>query len=542
MKSPAKKDRESGPSKKGLGAQPERREEFVTPSGIPVRRVYEADGLPPPGSHPFTRGIHPTMYRSRFWTMRQYAGFSSPEATNERFRMLLEEGQTGLSVAFDLPSQIGFDSDHARAHGEVGRVGVPISTLDDLDALLDGIPLDRISISMTINTTAIVLLALLVGVGRRRGIAASSLRGTVQNDILKEYVARGTYLFPVKPSLRLTVDIFEHCLSEMPRFHPISISGYHMREAGATAVEEVAFTLAHGIAYVEAAKERGLDLDRLGEKISFFFGAHNHLFEEVTKFRAARKMWATIMRDRFGVKSEKGCSLRFHTQTAGSTLTATQWEVNTIRVTIQALAAILGGTQSLHTNARDEALGLPTEESATLALRIQQVLAHESGVADTVDPLGGNPLVETLTSEIEKRALSLIGEIDRLGGPVAAVEQGFQASRIEESAYRHQKEVESAERSVVGVNIHETEESASPPAFRVDPAIEKGRRRALADHRKRRDAGRVEDAREAIRTVATGSENLVAPIVQAVEVGVTLGEICETLREVFGEESTQKIG
>ncbi|MCZ6690048.1 MAG: methylmalonyl-CoA mutase family protein [Planctomycetota bacterium] len=538
MRSSAREDWERGLLAKALETHPERRDEFTTSSGVTVERVYDAPGLPLPGVFPFTRGIQPSMYRSRFWTMRQYAGFGSPEATNERFRMLLEEGQTALSIAFDLPTQIGYDSDHALAHGEVGKVGVPINTLDDMDRLLEGIALDRISISMTINTTAILLLALLIATARRRGVDPSTLRGTVQNDILKEYVARGTYLFPPQPSIRLTVDIFEHCLAEMPRFHPISISGYHIREAGATAVEEVALTLSHGIAYMEAARDRRLDLSRLGEKISFFFSAHNHLFEEVAKFRAARRLWASIMRERFGCRSEKGCALRFHTQTAGSTLTATQWELNTIRVTIQALAAILGGTQSLHTNSRDEALGLPTEESATLALRIQQVLAHESGVADSVDPIGGAPMLEALTAETERKVLELLAEIDQKGGAVTALGEGFQRHRIEESAYRYQMGIESGDRSVVGVNIHETNESASPPAFRVDPEIEKARSMSLAEHRRRRDSSKVDAALQSVRQGAEGKDNLVPILVEAIEVGVTLGEICGVLREVFGEEPT----
>ena len=539
MRSRARKEWEEGPLKRALGRHPERRERFLTSSGIEVDRVREGKGLPFPGVFPFTRGIQPTMYRSRFWTMRQYAGFTSPKATNERFRMLLREGQTGLSVAFDLPTQIGYDSDDPLAAGEVGRVGVPVGTLEDMDDLLQGIPLDRISISMTINATASVLVAFLIAAARRRGVAPSALRGTVQNDILKEYVARGTYLFPPGPSMRLTVDLLEHCLGEMPLFHPISVSGYHIREAGATAVEEVAFTLAHGVAYFEAARQRGIDLERLGERVSFFFGSHNNLLEEVAKFRAARKVWATILRERFNVESEKGCALRFHTQTAGSTLTANQWEVNTVRVTLQALAAILGGTQSLHTNARDEALGLPTEESATLALRIQQVLAHESGVADSADPLGGAPLVEHLTEEVEGRVRDLVGEIDRRGGAVAALDEGFVRRRIEDSAFSYQREIESGDRPVVGVNCHQVPEEISPPPFRSDPEVEKERVRRLARHRARREPKGVTSALGEIRRGAEGKENLLPLLVEAVEAGVTLGEICKVLREVFGEESTR---
>ena len=542
MTSKARKKWEEGPLRTALRAHPERREDFRTSSGIEVIRVSDVKDLPLPGTYPFTRGIQPTMYRGRLWTMRQYAGFGSPEATNERFRALLREGQAGLSVAFDLPTQIGYDSDHPLAAGEVGRVGVPVGTLDDMDSLLQGIPLDRISISMTINTTAMVLLALLIATAKRRGVDPIALRGTVQNDILKEYVARGTYLFPPEPSLRLGVDIFEHCLAELPHFHPISVSGYHIREAGATAVEEVAFTIAHGIAYLEAARERGLDLDGLGRKISFFFAAHNNLFEEVAKFRAARRIWAEIARNRLGIQSDEGCALRFHTQTAGSTLTASQWENNTIRVTIQALAAILGGTQSLHTNARDEALGLPTVQSATLALRIQQLLAHESGAADTVDPLGGAPFVEGLTMEIEKKVLALIEEIDRRGGAVAALRTGFQQQRIEESAYRFQKEIESGERSLVGVNVCRTEDDVSPSPFQVDGSIEEDRARRLKEHRSRRKSTEVDGAMRRIRKAAMGTENLVPSMVGAVEAGVTLGEICDLLRDVFGEESTRGMG
>ncbi len=511
----------------------ERREVFETSSGIPLDPLYVTDDdAAGPGEFPFTRGIHPTMYRSRLWTMRQYAGYSSPAETNERFRFLLGRGQTGLSVAFDLPTQIGYDSDSPEARGEVGRVGVPISTLDDLDALLDGIPLEAVSISMTINSTAAVLLAFLVALAKRRGIDPKSLRGTVQNDILKEFIARGTQRFPVAPSVRLAVDTIEYATAHLPNFYPISVSGYHIREAGATAVEEVAFTLADGIAYLEAARERGLDLTQVGRRMSFFFNAHNHFFEEIAKFRAARRLWATICRERFAITDDAACQLRFHTQTGGSTLTAQEPANNVVRVAVQALAAVLGGTQSLHTNSSDEALSLPSEDAAQVALRSQQILARESGVTDVVDPLGGSPFIESLTDAVEAGARALIAEIDERGGTVAAIEGGFIRRRIEASAYRAQVAIDSGDATPVGVSA-DAEIPESP--FTLDPTVEETRRRALTEYRAARDPRAVTAARVELERASRAGENILPSLISAVEIGVTLGEIASTLVTVHGE-------
>jgi len=514
--------------------RPERRERFETPSGLPLEPLYgRAGDGGDPGLYPFTRGIRPTMYRGRLWTMRQYAGFSSAEDTNERFRLLLDSGQSGLSVAFDLPTQLGFDSDHELAESEVGLVGVPINSLRDMETLFDAIPLGDVSTSMTINATASILIAMYIALAKRAGVPPERIRGTVQNDILKEYAARGNYRFPVEPSMRLVTDLVAYCAEAAPAWNTISISGYHIREAGATAVQEVAFTLANGRAYVQAAIERGLAVDSFAPRLSFFFNAHNHLFEEVAKFRAARRMWARIMKEEFGAQQPTSWMMRFHTQTAGSMLTSQQPDNNVVRVTVQALAAILGGTQSLHTNSRDEALGLPTEESARLALRTQQVLAEESGVADVVDPLGGAPYVEALTDAIETAARALMDEIDELGGAVRAIEEGWMQRQIHASAYAWQKSLESGERVIVGVNAYETEEP--PPAiFRPDPQAKERVLAKLADVRSSRDAARVEAALGGVRDAARGSANLMPPILAAVEAYATIGEVCGVLREEFG--------
>jgi methylmalonyl-CoA mutase, N-terminal domain len=523
------------------GAVPRR----ATSAGIEEQALYtaldraaapgsEAAELETPGAHPFTRGIYPTMYRGRLWTMRQYAGFSSAAETNRRFRYLLDSGQTGLSTAFDLPTQMGYDPDHELAEGEVGKVGVSIACLDDMDELFDQIPLDRVSTSMTINATAIVLLALYVAAGKRRGISEEKLSGTIQNDILKEYAARGTYRFPAAPSLRLITDIFDYASRRLPKFNTISISGYHMREAGCTAVQEVAFTLANGAQYVRSAVERGLDVDVFAARLSFFFSCDNVFFEEVAKFRAARRLWATIMRERFQAKRDESCMLRFHTQTAGSTLTSRQIDTNVVRVTLQALAAVLGGTQSLHTNSRDEALSLPTEESARLALRTQQVIAFESGVADVIDPLGGSYFVESLTDEIERRASEYIEKIDGMGGSVRAIEQGFLQREIHRAAYEAQKRIEKGEDVVVGVNKFTIDEPQRPRAFRVDESVRDARARRLAAVRGRRDAAAAEGSLVALRAAAAGVENLFPRVLACVEANVTLGEICAALEQVFG--------
>ena len=529
--------------KPAIARYPERRDQFRTPSDIELGRLYTPeDVLGPyeetlgfPGEYPYTRGIQPTMYRGRLWTMRQYAGYATAQESNRRYRYLLEQGQTGLSVAFDLPTQIGYDSDHPLAEGEVGKVGVAIDSLADMEALFEGIPLEKVSTSMTINAPAAVLLAMYVAVAMKQGASLARLRGTIQNDILKEYVARGTYIFPPGPSMRLITDVFRYGQEQLPNWNVISISGYHIREAGATAVQEVAFTLANAIAYVQAATEAGLDVDSFAGQLSFFFNAHNNLLEEVAKFRAARRMWARIMRHRFGARDPRSWMLRFHTQTAGSTLTAQQPDNNIVRVAIQALAAVLGGTQSLHTNSRDEALSLPTEEAVRIALRTQQIIAYESGVADTIDPLAGSYCIEALTDEIEKRATAYLEKTDQLGGALRAIEVGFVGQEIANSAYRYQREVEQQQRIVVGVNDFATAESAPPRLLRVDPQVREQQLERLRSLRQTRDATAVQATLTALERAARGSDNLVPPILAAVQAYATLGEICDVLRRVFGE-------
>ena len=488
-----------------------------------------------PGEFPFTRGIQPNMYRGRLWTMRQYAGFGSAAESNHRYRYLLSQGVNGLSVAFDLPTQIGYDSDAPLAAGEVGRVGVAIDSIEDMAALFDGIPLDRVSTSMTINATAIILLALYVAVARRQGVAPAALSGTVQNDILKEYIARGTYIFPPPASLRIVTDIFAYCEREVPQWNTISISGYHIREAGSTAVQEVAFTFANAIAYVQAAIDAGLDVDRFGQRLSFFFNAHNDFLEEVAKFRAARRLWARLMRDRFGAANPRAQQLRFHTQTGGSTLTAQQPDNNIVRVAVQAMAAVLGGTQSLHTNGRDEALALPTEDAARLALRTQQIIAFESGVANTVDPFAGSFHIERLTSEIEAGARELLTRIDGVGGTLPAIESGYIQRQIQESAYKAQLAVDAGETIVVGVNRYQTDEAPGVEVFQVNPELESQQVARLQRVRAERDPGAWRASLDAVAAAARGRDNLVPPIVAAVEARATVGEIANTLRQVFGE-------
>ncbi len=540
------------------------RDQVATPSGLPVAPVYHrsdwgdepaAEHLGEPGAYPFTRGIYPTMYRRRLWTMRQYAGYADAAESNRRYRYMLAQGQTGLSVAFDLPTQLGYDPDHPLAVGEVGRVGVSIASADDMADLFRGIPLDQVSTSMTINATAAVLLAFYIVAAEEQGVAPEELAGTLQNDIFKEYIARGTYIYPPEPSLRLVTDIIEYCVHHLPRWNPISISGYHLREAGATAVQELAFTLANGIGYVRAALERGLSADRVGRQVSFFFSCDRDFFEEIAKFRAARRLWATIMRDgipgcpgtSLGAEEPRAAMLRFHTQTAGSSLTAQQPQVNTVRTTVQALAAVLGGTQSLHCNAWDEALALPTEESARLALRTQQVLAHETGVTATVDPLAGSYFVESLTDQLGARASDELARIERLGGATAAVRSGYYTRAIEASAYRAQQAVERGQRTVVGVNKYRDDtpeapgdqpEGASVPTgklLRVDPAVRDRQSYRLAELRRRRDQQRVTATLEQIRAVAAGEGNLVETLLAGARARATLGEMCDALRDVFGE-------
>jgi methylmalonyl-CoA mutase N-terminal domain/subunit len=531
-----------------LARYAERRESFETWSGIPVERVHLPAGLSEeqaaeyldklglPGEFPYTRGVQPTMYRGRLWTMRQYAGYATAAESNARYKFLLEQGQTGLSVAFDLPTQIGYDSDDPLALGEVGKVGVAISSLEDLATLFDGIPLDKVSVSMTINAPAAILLAMTIAVAKQQGVDPGRLRGTVQNDILKEYIARGTYIFPPKPSMRLITDLFSYCKDHVSRWNTISISGYHIREAGSTAVQEVAFTLANAIAYVQAALSAGLEVDDFAPRLAFFFNAHNNLFEEVAKFRAARRLWARIMRGRFGAQDPASWRLRFHTQTGGSTLTAQQPENNVVRVTLQALAAVLGGTQSLHTNSRDEALSLPTEESVQIALRTQQIIGYESGVADTADPLAGSYLVEYLTDEIERRAGAYIEKIDAMGGALPAIEAGYVQREIQDAAYAYQRAVEEGEAVVVGVNRFQAEENDHLALLRVDPAIERSQRARLAALRQRRDASRVAELLGRLDSAAHGTaENLMPLLIACVEADVTLGEICGALRKVWGE-------
>jgi methylmalonyl-CoA mutase N-terminal domain/subunit len=488
-----------------------------------------------PGEYPYTRGVQPTMYRSRFWTMRQYAGFSTAEESNKRYRYLLAQGQTGLSVAFDLPTQIGYDADDPIAQGEVGKVGVSISSIKDMEQLFDQIPLDKVSTSMTINAPAGVLLAMYIAVAKRQGVEMKQLRGTIQNDILKEYVARGTYIFPPAPSMRLITDIFSFCAKEVPNWNTISISGYHIREAGSTSVQEVAFTLANGIAYVEAALKAGLNVDEFAGQLSFFFNAHNNFLEEVAKFRAARRLWAKIMRERFKAGKPSSWQLRFHTQTAGSTLTAQQPENNVVRVTVQALSAVLGGTQSLHTNSMDEALWLPTEKSVRVALRTQQILAHESGAADSIDPLAGSYLIEYLTDEIEKGAEEYIAKVDEMGGAMTAIERGFMQNEIQNAAYAAQQAIEKKEQIVVGVNQFAVEEDLTLERLKVDPSIELGQRERLKELRESRKNERVDELLGRLADAAKGTENLMPLFIECVENDVTLGEICNTLRSVWGE-------
>ncbi|MBN2470179.1 MAG: methylmalonyl-CoA mutase family protein [Anaerolineae bacterium] len=539
----SRKDWEDDVLAQALARFPERRETFINPSGIPVKRLYTPEDSPAdydtalgyPGQYPFTRGAQPTMYRGRFWTMRQYAGYASAEESNARYRYLLENGQTGLSVAFDLPTQIGYDADDPFALGEVGKVGVSISSLRDMARLFEGIPLDKVSTSMTINAPAAVLLAMYIAVARQQGVEPAKLRGTVQNDILKEYLARGTYIFPPAPSMRLITDLFAYCQREVPRWNTISISGYHIREAGSTAVQEVAFTLANGLAYVQAAIDAGLAVDDFAPQLSFFFNAHNNFLEEVAKFRAARRLWAILMHDRFGAEKVESLRLKFHAQTGGSTLTAQQVHNNIVRVTIQALAAVLGGAQSLHTNSMDEALALPTEEAVQVALRTQQIIAHESGVADTVDPLGGSYAIEALTEAIYREALAYIEKIDALGGALAAIEHGFMNREIQDAAYTYQQAVDSGEQVVVGVNRFTAEGETAVKTLRVDPAIEEQQRAALAALRAGRDQTRVAELLGRLESAARGDDNLMPLLITCVEHDLTLGEICGVLRGVFGE-------
>ena len=536
-----------GPLRESLARLPESRPRFETDSGIAIERLYTpldvekvsyAEDIGLPGSYPFTRGVQPTMYRSRLWTMRQYAGFGNARETNRRLRYLLERGQTGLSVAFDLPTQMGYDSDHPMARGEVGRAGVSIDTIDDMQDLLADLPLDRVSTSMTINATASILLALYVAVARSRSVPLDRLSGTVQNDVLKEYIARGTYIFPPAASLRVATDLFAYCRDELKHWNAISISGYHIREAGSTAVQEIAFTFANGIAYLEAARAASLPVEEIAGQISFFFNAHNNLLEEVAKFRAARRVWARIMKQRFRVAGERAMQLRFHAQTGGSTLTAQQPENNVARVALQALAAVLGGAQSLHTNGMDEALGLPTEMAATVALRTQQILAHESGVGDTVDPLGGSYYVEALTSSIEERVWAYLIRIDELGGTIRAIEAGFQQKEIQEAAYTYQRQVDEGHRIVVGVNRFKDEgedgSGASIPILKIDPRLEEEQRARLVAFRQRRAQGPVDSALESIENAARAGANLLPHMVGALEARATLGEISGRLRDVLG--------
>jgi methylmalonyl-CoA mutase N-terminal domain/subunit len=516
-------------------------EEKFTDSGIEVKRLYTPEQfdykekLGFPGAEPFTRGIYPTMYRGRLWTMRQYSGFGTAKETNLRYKYLISQGQTGLSVAFDLPTQMGYDSDHPLSEGEVGRTGVAIDSLKDMETLFSGMPLDKISTSMTINAPALILLAMYQVCGQKQGVLADKLSGTVQNDILKEYIARGTYIFPPQPSMRLVGDLIAYCAKHMPRFNPISISGYHIREAGATAVQELAFTLASGIAYIEEVLKRGIEIDQFAPRLSFFFSADNNFFEEIAKFRAARRLWAKIMKERFKAKQQKSMMLRFHTQTAGSTLSAQQPLNNIIRVTLQALAAVLGGTQSLHTNSYDEALGLPTEESVRISLRTQQIIAYESGVADTVDPLGGSYYLEHLTDELEERALALIEKIDDLGGMTKAIEKGYIQQEITKSAHRKQKEIEEGKRIIVGVNKFTEEREIKIEITRVDPKIRERQCQNIEQLKKKRDEDKVKRSLNELRAKAAGEDNLMPAILNAVADYATLGEICDCLREKFGE-------
>jgi len=529
---------------KKLSKRPERKVEFINTSGIPVKRLYTPlDGADAsymsevglPGEYPFTRGVQPTMFRGRYWTMRQYAGFASAEESNRRYRFLLDQGQTGLSVAFDLPTQIGYDSDNEMAIGEVGKVGVAIDSLEDMETLFNKIPLDKVSTSMTINAPAAVLLAMYIAVAEKQGVSADKLRGTIQNDILKEYSSRGTYIYPPKPSMRIITDIFSYCAENVPMWNTISISGYHIREAGSTAVQEVAFTLANGIAYVQAALDAGLDVDTFGPRLSFFFNAHSDFLEEVAKYRAARRLWAEIMKERFKTRNPKSMMIRFHTQTAGCTLTAPQPKNNIVRVAFQAMAAVLGGTQSLHTNSMDEALCLPSEEAVQIALRTQQLIAYETGVTDTVDPLAGSYYLENLTNEIYERAAAYIKKIDDLGGAAEAIEKGFIQREIQDSAYRYQREIEQEERIVVGVNRFQVEEEKPTNLLRVDPAVRTSQIERLQKLRSERDDVVVGKHLSDLKQGAEGDRNLIPLMLEAVKAYATLGEICDVLREIFGE-------
>jgi methylmalonyl-CoA mutase, N-terminal domain len=533
---------------KSRARSPERQVRFATSSGIEIEPVYGPDAAPEqayldrlgfPGEYPFTRGIQATMYRGRFWTMRQYAGFGAAEEANQRYHYLLRSGQTGLSVAFDLPTQMGFDADHPRAKGEVGKVGVAISSLADMEVLLKGIPLDKVSTSMTINATAAILLCLYAAVAEAAGVRLEELSGTVQNDILKEYIARGTYIYPPSQSLRLVTDLFAFCAKRIPRWNPISISGYHIREAGSTAAQEIAFTLADGIAYVEAALKADLELDAFATRLSFFFNVHNHLLEEIAKFRAARRLWGRIMKERFKAKDPRSMMLRFHAQTAGSTLTAQQPENNVVRVALQALAAVLGGCQSLHTNSRDEALALPSEEAARLALRTQQILAYESGIGDTVDPLGGAYAIERLTDELEGKAETYLSKVDAMGGMVEAIGRGYPQREIEDAAFAAQRQIEQKQSIVVGVNAFQADEPPPSGLLRVDEAVASRQRERLAKLRSRRDQERAKRSLDLLRSAAKGQENLIPHIFASVKALATLGEISDALREVFGEQREQ---
>lgn len=540
----AKKQWEENSLNPVLKKFPERKKVFVTGSNTEVNRLYDPldltdlnylDDLNFPGEYPYTRGVQPTMYRGRLWTMRQYAGFGDAEESNKRYKYLLKNGQTGLSIAFDLPTQIGYDSDHPMAYGEVGKVGVAIDSLEDMEILFAGIPLDQVSTSMTINAPAAILLAMYIAIAEKQGIPPSQLNGTIQNDILKEYIARGTYIFPPLPSMRLITDIFDYCSKELPKWNTISISGYHIREAGATAIQEIAFTLANGIAYVAAAAKQGLDIDTFAPRLSFFFNAHNDLFEEVAKFRAARRIWAKIMKERFGAKDPRSMMLRFHTQTAGCTLTAQQPDNNIVRVAIQALAAVLGGTQSLHTNSRDEALSLPSQQSVRIALRTQQVIAYESGVAETVDPMAGSYYLESLTKIIEQEAMSYITKIDQLGGSPKAIEHGFIQREIQNSAYQYQKDIEEKRRIIVGVNQFQSEEEPMKDLLKVNPEIEKKQTERLNKLKKNRNELKVQENLKLLTKMANSEQNIMPAILDCVRSYATLGEICDQLRAVFGE-------
>ena len=523
----------------------ERKDSFETTSGIPIETIYtERTKLNSsqqneefPGEYPFTRGVQPNMYRGRFWTMRQYAGLASPEESNRRYRYLLDQGQTGLSVAFDLPTQTGYDSDHQMASGEIGRTGVPISSLADMEILFDGIPLDKVSTSMTINSTASILLALYIAVGKKQGVSTESLSGTIQNDILKEYIARGTYIYPPEPSMRLITDVFQFCSENVPKWNTISISGYHMSEAGANAVQELAFTFSNAIAYVDAAIASGLDVDAFAGRLSFFFVAQSNLFEEVAKYRAARRMWAKIMRERFGAKNDRSCMMRFHTQTAGVTLTAQQPDNNVIRTTVQALAAVLGGTQSLHVNSKDEALALPTEESVQISLRTQQILAHESGVSESVDPLAGSYYVEHLTDQLESEAFKYIDSMDEMGGAVEALKEGFQIEEIHNSAYQYQREVESHDRVVVGDNQYQ---SPTPPIEKlqtISPSETQNQLSRLAKVKSERNSEKVQNSLANLKIATESGQNTMPAIIECVESYATVGEISDVFRNIFGEQT-----